>query len=336
MTTSTTSAAFISHVLDVAAKHGGDPDSLLKHVQLQGSHLRDPIKRIPMSKLRLLLAAAIEATGKAHFGLLVGSSVRPATYSGLGYVAMTSATLGEALSMVRRFGKIVFDSPSSQTQMAIADGLVTVADRRISEVEPYCVSQVDCVLSGWTAYGRWLIGHDLALQAVHMMHPAPSDPSVHEAFYQCPVTYEAGQNALIFAEALLQHPVNGADPRMQKSMILEAELELVRSYAPFSMKNKLRALLVERLPYGEAQLEVLAKQLAVSSRTLQRKLAAEGESFSAVLEAARVELAQRYLRETELSITDIAFMVGFAQAGAFSHAFRQACGISPADYRKNQ
>ena len=71
-----------------------------------------------------------------------------------------------------------------------------------------------------------------------------------------------------------------------------------------------------------------------SPRTLQRKLAAEGENFNQVLETMRMELADHYLRRTETSIMNIALMLGYSQASSFSHSFRQARGISPVDYRK--
>lgn len=91
---------------------------------------------------------------------------------------------------------------------------------------------------------------------------------------------------------------------------------------------------MERMPSGDFSLEHLASQLAMSPRTLQRKLAAEGENFSQVLETMRMELADHYLRHTDSSVMEIALLLGFSQASAFSHAFRQARGISPADFRK--
>ncbi|MDT4870250.1 Helix-turn-helix domain protein [compost metagenome] len=96
----------------------------------------------------------------------------------------------------------------------------------------------------------------------------------------------------------------------------------------------MRAFLVEALPNGDASLESVARHLAMSPRTLQRKLAMENESFSLVLEAVRMELADHYLRCTESSVMDISLMLGYSQASAFSHAFRQFRGLSPADYRK--
>jgi AraC-like DNA-binding protein len=114
---------------------------------------------------------------------------------------------------------------------------------------------------------------------------------------------------------------------MHRSMLLEADWQLCLSYPAFSVTDRLRALLTEQLPTGDFSLKSLARQLAISPRTLQRKLAAEGENFNQVLETMRMELADHYLRRTETSIMNIALMLGYSQASSFSHSFRQAAGF---------
>ena len=334
MRPATSSAAFVNHVLDIAEQHGCDGDVLLAKIGLPRERLADPILRIPMHQLRALLELSAAMSGLPHFGLLVGAAVRPGTYGVLGYVSMTSATLGESMSMIRRFGKIVFDSPSSQTHIAISDGRVLIEDQRISELEPYCPFYQEAVLTGWAAFGRWLIASNDPLLEVTMTHPAVGDPSHYERFFGCPVQFGAQSNTLVFPESMLNTRVQGSDPRTHKSLLLEATVQLGRSYAPLSVIGRLRALLVENLSVGDFSLENLASHLAMSPRTLQRKLAAEGESFTQVLETIRMELADHHLRSTDASIMDIALTLGFSQASAFSHAFRQARGISPADFRK--
>ncbi|WP_367084686.1 AraC family transcriptional regulator [Pseudomonas sp. HOU2] len=334
MRPATSSAAFVNHILDVAEQYGCDVDWLLQQTGLSREQLSDSIVRIPMRQLRALLELAALSSNLPHFGLLVGAAVRPGTYGVLGYVLMTSATLGESLNMILRFGKIVYDSPSSQTRIVIGDGRVTLEDQRISELEPYCALHQEALMVGWAAFGRWLIASNQPMLEVRMMHPAVGEPALYEHFFGCPVQFEAGCNALVFAESTLSTRIQGADPRMHRSMLLEADWQLCLTYPAFSVTDRLRALLTEQLPTGDFSLKSLARQLAISPRTLQRKLAAEGENFNQVLETMRMELADHYLRRTETSIMNIALMLGYSQASSFSHSFRQARGISPVDYRK--
>ncbi|MHA3737783.1 AraC family transcriptional regulator [Pseudomonas sp. Eth.TT006] len=334
MRPATSSAAFVNHVLDVAEQHGGDRDSLLLQSGLTREQLSDSIVRIPMTQLRTLLELAARNCELAHFGLLVGAAVRPGSYGVLGYVLMTSATLGESLNMILRFGKIVYDSPSSQSRIIIEDGRVTLEAQRSNELEPYCALHQEALMVGWVAFGRWLIASHPPMLEVRMMHAAVGEPALYEDFFGCPVQFGAASNALVFAESTLSTRIQGADPRMHRSLLLEADWQLCLSYPAFSVTDRLRALLTEQLPTGDFSLKSLARQLAISPRTLQRKLAAEGENFNQVLETMRMELADHYLRRTDTSIMNIALMLGYSQASSFSHAFRQARGISPVDYRK--
>ncbi|PTT30328.1 AraC family transcriptional regulator [Pseudomonas sp. HMWF021] len=334
MRPATASAAFVNHVLDVAEQHGCDGDWLLKQTGLSREQLSDSIMRIPMRHLRSLLELAAHISGLTNFGLQVGAAVRPGSYGVLGYVLMTSATLGESMNMILRFGKIVYDSPSSHTRIIISDGRVTLEDQRISEAEPYSALHQEALLVGWAAFGRWLIASDQPMLEVRMMHSSSGDPAQYERFFGCPVQFDAGSNALVFPESLLSARIQGADPRTHRSMIREADWQLCLSYPAFSVTDRLRALLAEQLPAGDFSLKSLASQLAISPRTLQRKLAAEGENFNRVLETMRMELADHYLRRTDTSIMNIALILGYSQASSFSHSFRQARGISPADYRK--
>jgi hypothetical protein len=95
---------------------------------------------------------------------------------------MTSATLGESLNMILRFGKIVYDSPSSQTRIVIGDGRVTLEDQRINELEPYCALHQETLMAGWAAFGRWLIASNSPMLEVRMRHPALGEPALYEAF----------------------------------------------------------------------------------------------------------------------------------------------------------
>lgn len=182
MRPATSSAAFVNHVLDVAEQHGCDGDWLLHQTGLSREQLSDSIVRIPMKQLRALLELAARSSNLAHFGLLVGAAVRPGTYGVLGYVLMTSPTLGESLNMMLRFGKILYDSPSSQTRVVIGDGRVTLEDQRTSELEPYCALHQEALMVGWAAFGRWLVASNQPMLEVRMMHAAVGEPALYEHF----------------------------------------------------------------------------------------------------------------------------------------------------------
>lgn len=102
------------------------------------------------------------------------------------------------------------------------------------------------------------------------------------------------------------------------------------------MKEKVRAILVELLPAGISSVDVVADKLALSKRTLQRKLAQESESYNAVLQDVRTDLANHYLSRSKLSNGEIAFLLGYQEANSFIRAFTMWNGATPSMYRELQ
>jgi AraC-like DNA-binding protein len=95
------------------------------------------------------------------------------------------------------------------------------------------------------------------------------------------------------------------------------------------------AAIVARLSHGQVRLASIADELKLSPRTLQRKLSEAGATFQQVLDQARFALAKDYLRRPELSLIDIAFLLGYQEQSAFNHAFKEWAGVNPGAYRNN-
>lgn len=334
MHTETVSAAFISHVVTTAGKYGCDSDALLNPVGLSRELLSDPALHIPAQKLREIYRMAVEHSGIPHFGLLVGASVRPGSFSSFGYVAMTSATLGDALNMLLRFNKTVFDSPAVSPNFYITDDVAILEQSRDNSGSSQFDVSLEATLACFFSFGRWLVGSDLPLEAVHMRRDAPVETAVYDRFFGCPVHFCSNMNALVFKASKLQMPVEGADRRMHYKLIREAELQLGHVNASFPVTRRLRGMMVEQMPMRPVRLESLAQDLAMSPRTLQRKLASEGQHFSSLFESVRMELAELYLKNPSLTITEIAIMLGFSDISSFSRAFREMYAMSPSSYRQ--
>lgn len=334
MTAETISTAFFNHVVNTAVKCGCDPDELLSQAGLNRAHLSDAAQHVPFEKLQLIYRRGAERSGIAHFGLLVGMSARPSSFSWLGYVAMTSATFGDAVNMYLKLNKTVLHSPSDGPELRITGELATLEFTRDNSSRPHFDVSVDAALACYISFSRWLVGGDLPLEAVHMRRVTPADTAPYEQFFGCPMHFRSDMNALVFKATKLELPVEGADRSAHHKLLHEAELHLVNVCASASVARRVRAMMIAQMQRGQVRLEILAQDLAMSPRTLQRKLANEGRSFSSLFESVRMELAERYLKDPSLSITEMALMLGFSQASAFSHAFREVHDISPTDYRR--
>ena len=332
----TTSVAYVLTLLEVAGRHGAERSELLRATgNLKESDLVDPLARIPIPTLMRLFDTAAALTGKPHIGLAFGQSVRPASYSGLGYVTMTCATLRDAIYLIPRFGKLVFDTETGETVIEESTNEVRLSEPSLAKHTPSCTGLDDAVLAGWVSFGRWICGSNAAPLSVEFRHEEPDDISPYNALFGCPVTFGMPANSVIFSSALLNLPVRDADPHLHQVLLKEAEAQLDRAFVGLPLQQRVRMLLNELLPQGKAQIEYVALRLHVSPRTLQRKLSDEGYTFTTLVSELRQELAERYLSQPHLSLSDIAHLLGFAEQSSFSHAFRNWRGCSPQAFRQH-
>ncbi len=142
------------------------------------------------------------------------------------------------------------------------------------------------------------------------------------------------QNALIFPKRLLAVPLGQADAQVRLMLDAYADRRLSEIEQGHSVLDRARALLARQLPEQGIELEQLAAQLALSPRTLQRRLREAGLSFSQLVDETRQQLVLHYLRDPALELADIAFLVGFSEAGSLARAFRRWTGQTPAEYRR--
>lgn len=138
---------------------------------------------------------------------------------------------------------------------------------------------------------------------------------------------------LVFQSALLGRAVRGADPARRRALA-----ERVRDYWAVDqpqVSDQVARLLRSRVVFGEVTLDGIAETLALHPRVLERALKREGTTFRALRNQTRVDVAQRLLMGTRLSVTDIAAALGYADTSAFINAFRHICGASPTGWRQS-
>jgi AraC-like DNA-binding protein len=167
-----------------------------------------------------------------------------------------------------------------------------------------------------------------------LTHRRPEDSSEFNTFLGCEVEFGAAADEIAFPGTIKDLPVISADSYLNDLLIGYCEEALARrttrvGYLRSSVENAIAPL----LPHGKARLGEIARKLATSQRTLARRLASEGLSFGKVLDELRADLAQRHLRDTGLSISQIAWLLGYQEVSAFTHAFRRWTGMTPREMR---
>ena len=135
---------------------------------------------------------------------------------------------------------------------------------------------------------------------------------------------------LFLAGKAAKYPIVTADPYLNRLCVRFCEETLARLGKKTSpLKVKVENVIAALLPHGEMHFDAVAVQLGMSGRTLARKLALEGHSFTKILEDLRLALARRYLAESEMSISEIAWLLGYSEVANFTHAFHRWTGTNP-------
>ena len=333
----TVSVAYLQGLVEYLQRQGIAPEALLAHAQLSPEVLGQRDQRIAASAYLTLLGEGVRLSGDPNLGLHLGESVRPGYYGVLGYLIMSCATLADALhrqaryaSLVGNLGQVVLDD-----EPARLDGEALVAHRWQPLLAQQQRQLSEETLAGWVSFGRWISGLDIAPTEVRFQHSAPADTSEHARIFRCPVLFDQPDNALVFPRRLLAAPLSQADAQVRGMLDAYADRLLAELNQGHGVLDRARLELARQLPEQGPDLEAIAAALALSPRTLQRRLREGGLSFSQLVDETRQQLALHYLRDPALELAEIAFLVGFSEAGSLARAFRRWTGTSPGEYRRH-
>lgn len=165
-------------------------------------------------------------------------------------------------------------------------------------------------------------------------HAEPADLSVHRELFQCPLYFNQPDNRGYFPHVLLAMPVCTGDPRLFSALQPFLELQRQRRAVAVDLLGRLGHYIASSLSSGGTSLELVARSLGMSPRTLQRRLAEQQVEFSQLVEDVRRALATEYVAQADYSVTEVALLLGYAEASSFSRAFRRWTGQSPQAYRQ--
>lgn len=334
MVAGSVSSSYARTLLDVAEQCGASLPALLRQAGLSDDIRRSPELRLPADKAMLLFECAVAATGDADFGLHMGEAVRPATFSALGYAAMSCDTLADALPLIPRFERLVTELGT--TALRHEGDWVTLAWRPVVNAGAALRAAQDAIVSGWLNFGRWITGIDGELREARFAHPAPSQCEEYARIFRCPLQFDAPENALVFHRRLLDQPLLAADHGFHAHQRARAQTLLAQLNAQPDFTRQVAALIRQRLVHGAPSTNDIAEALHVSERTLRRRLQAEGSGFQGLLDSIRHQQALLYLDDPQLTVLDIALLLGYAEPSAFTHAFKAWSGVSPQRHRRKQ
>lgn len=329
-----TSVPAVLKNLRLARQLGVDCNAALTAAGIEPGDLEDNSRRIPGLKYQRLLGHLLTASADPLFGLHSARFVQPGSWSVLGYITMNCATLGEAISRIVPYEKLVGDMGVSRIE-AGPDQVRLIWDCRQQNADVRR-HMVEDVLASWLLYARWISDTQLSPDEVWFEHaqPAGSELAEYQGIFDCPIRFGQPCNALLIPSHYLQIALRQADANLLRTLE-EHALTLMAGLdqdepLPVRVRNALRLLLKDGLPRKER----VAEKFHMTERTLQRHLQQAGTSYQEILDNLRREMAEHYLLRSELSIQDISSYLGFSEARSFHRSFKLWTGITPGEYRE--
>jgi AraC-like DNA-binding protein len=317
-------------MLRTAEVRGFRTDDLLEAVGITREVVEDPDARIPAPLVLALWESLRSRCGDAALHLAAPTILPFGAYRVIDYLVDSSATVGEAIDRFARFFRLIAD----------AMRLTIEVDGELSRLE-LCLAQggavpglyVDYVFAALVGRIRMKPRRGLRVWGVELRHVAPADASAYIECFQAPVRFAAAADRLYFHVAEWRAPMDNADAALAE--LLEAHAQMLSSRIPDAADGFVAAVrnaYAASLP-DEAHANGVARRLHVSTRTLQRKLVAAGTTFRAVCDTSRHGLAQAYLSDPNVSLSEVAFLLGFSDQTSFARAFRRWTGVPPGVWR---
>ena len=318
-------------MLRTVESRGFDTRGLLVAAGLTRETIEDPDARLPGPTVMALWNALRERCGDPALQLAAPTTLPWGAYRVIDYLVGASATVGEGMLRFAQYFKLIADAIRLTVE---AEG----DERRLelARVDGGLVPglYVDYVFAALVGRIRMKPHPDLAVLRVELRHAAPAEPAPYTERFRAPVHFGATADRLCFSASEWDAPMEGADAALARVLEEHARMLAVRiPDAGDGFVATVQEALVAGLP-EEAQAANVARALHVSVRTLQRKLVAAGTTFRDVSDVARRGLAESYLADPHVSITEVAFLLGFSDQTSFHRAFRRWTGASPGAWRR--
>jgi AraC-like DNA-binding protein len=314
----------------VLESNGHQPRSLIKSGFYNPENESVYNERVSWEALASLEKRALDIIGDPALGLQMAAHIHPSHLGALGHAWLASSSLRTALWRARRFGRMLNEHTASEiteTETRIKVTYILGKEHPCPEMD--ADSQLSCIL----ALCRLNFGEDLLPVEVKMKRSEPANFQQWHDHFGIRVLFSQSSDSIAFS-------ATDADRKLTSSNreLVGSHEDLVKRHLAFmdrkNIKGRIRLAILEELPSGGVTEKRIATMLNMSRRTLRRKLGESGTTFSSLLLELRKELADRYIRDTKYSITEIAFMLGYAETSAFSRAFRQWFDTSPSEFRK--
>ncbi|WP_437521210.1 AraC family transcriptional regulator [Sorangium sp. So ce726] len=331
----TVSTAIAGRVVSYAASRGLRHSDLLEVAGISAESLRDADSRLPVTSFDALWAHVVRALDDAGAPIHLAARTRMEEMHVMGFAVMTSTSARESLDRVERYMVLLADTPRWVIDYATDRDAPFAELHRSPRFTLGARIATECSLAVHLRCFRQCAGVEFSPLRVNFRHAAPRDLAAHRDFFRCPVEFDAPRDGFAFPASLLDLVPRDANPALSAFFHQHAEELRRRRVADASpMSDRVRDVIAHLLASGEPSATAVARRLGASERTLRRHLEDEGTTLRQIVSEVRRQTAEELLRESDTSMSEIAFLLGFSEVTAFARAFKRWSGRTPGRFRE--
>jgi AraC-like DNA-binding protein len=326
-------ARLVAPILTAARADGLDVDDLLAAagVDKDITRKRGTDDHVALAGYFRLWELALARSGTDDFALRAATALGLESFGVIGFACMTSANIAEAFSHLARYYGVL--STASRWRRVDEPPHVCLT----FEIEPgppvAMRAAIEHALGEIVHFAALMVGQRVPVLEVRLPHAAPRDQEPYRRHFRAPLAWGAPRATLVLDRAALEIPLLRADRNMLAYFAKQADALASQHASEEALSARVRRLVIEALPAGPPAPAPIARSLGLSARSLRRHLAGEGTSFQALVEETRLALAKQHLENPRLTVSEIAFLVGFSELSPFQRAFRRWTKLTPREYR---
>ncbi|WP_459955622.1 AraC family transcriptional regulator [Nocardia sp. IFM 10818] len=318
-------------------EHGVPVQRMLAGSGVGEKTLADPDAQIDAhTELAVIRNLVRELGERPNLGLEVGRRYRITTFGIFGFACVSSPTLGEAIAFALRYLELSFTFCIPVARWRPGEFVARIHDERIpADVRRFLVERDVTAMHQMLCD---LLGHQVELVRAEFDFPPPPDRRLYDEIFGLQPQFDQPHNLFSLDPAMLEQPLPQANEHTWAICLAQCRELVSRRRARTGIAADVRERLVPRggvdgfaAPPG---IDLVARDLNMSTRTLRRHLDAAGTSYRQLLDEVRRALAEEMLTATPLSVSDVAIRLGYAEASTFIHAFKRWTGTTPSAYRR--
>lgn len=318
-------------LLAACTQLGLNRQALLSAAGLTMAEVEDPDGRLGIAQVAALWQAALDSSDDPSLGLRMALAVPFGAYRVIDFLAAAAPTVGEGITRMARYFPLV--NTAFAWRITHEGSRVHVALEQPGAPDGLPRSLVDYALVCTILHLRHAHGFAWPLVEVTFAFPAPPVARDHEAALGCPVRFGQSHNAFVMTRATWDLPSRAPSCELLQTLEAHAARMLANLESSRVTSTRVAQLIVEELEGGDPSLARIAGRMALSPRTLQRRLGDEQTTFADVLDETRRHVAEAYVKDRGLALTEVAYLLGFSEQSAFTRAFQRWWGVPPSQVR---